>query len=103
VFDEIRRFDPEAAANEPKAPVAAELPHGGVVMYCTAWCPDCLRARLWLDEHGIEYTEVDVNAVPGAAAQVREWAEGKLITPTFDIDGTTVLNPDEDRLAELFG
>jgi glutaredoxin len=102
VFDEIRRFDPEAAANEPKAPLLSELPRGGIVMYCTAWCPDCLRTRLWLDEHGVEYTEVNVNAVPGAAAQVREWAEGKLITPTFDVDGSIVLNPDEDKLAEMF-
>ena len=101
LFDELRRIDPAAAAAEPSVPEAVELPHGGVVMYCSSWCPDCKRARVWLETRGIEYITVDVNGVPGAAAQVREWANGKLVTPTFDIDGTIVVNPDEARLSEL--
>ena len=42
-------------------------------------------------------------AIPGAAAQVRQWAEGKLITPTFDIDGTIVLDLDKDELKKVLG
>jgi glutaredoxin len=100
---EIRKIDPEAAAAEPQEPEPVELPTGGVVMYCTRWCPDCKRVRAWLQAHEVEYTEVDANAIPGAAAQVREWADGRLVTPTFDIDGTIVVNPDEAKLTELFG
>jgi len=100
---ELRRIDPDAAAREPKEPEAAGLPHGGIVMYCARWCRDCRKARAWLQERGLDYTEVDVNAVPGAAAQARQLADGKLVTPTFDIDGTIILDFDEAKLAEVLG
>jgi glutaredoxin len=103
VLAELRRIDPDAAAGAPAEPEAAELPHGGIVMYCTQWCSDCRRARKWLQARGLDYVEVDVNAVPGAAAQVREWADGNLVTPTFDIDGTIVVDFDEEKLAEVLG
>jgi hypothetical protein len=32
---------------------------------------------------------------------VREWANGNLVTPTFDIDGTIVVDFDQKRLAEV--
>jgi glutaredoxin len=97
----LREIDPEAAAAEPPEPEPVALPRGGIVMYCTRWCPDCRKARVWLQEHNLEYTEVDINAVPGAAQQVRQWAGGKLITPTFDIDGEIVLDFDVEKLKQL--
>ncbi len=98
----IRRIDPQAAAREPKElrPVG-ELPHGGVVMFCTKWCPDCKKARAWFWDHKIPYTEVDIYDTPGAEEQVRAWCKGKLITPTFDIDGEIVIDFDRMRLCEL--
>lgn len=103
LLDELRRIDPEAASTAARTPPpsSVELPKGGVVMYCSSWCPDCRRARAWLSEHGIVYTEVDVNAVPGAAKQVRAWANGNLVTPTFDINGTIVVDFDKEKLTEL--
>ncbi len=98
LLKEIARFDPASAAKLPQQPQAQPLPTGGIVMYCTRWCIDCRRARDWLRSNNLSYTEVDVNAVPGAAAQVRAWANGKLITPTFDIDGTIVVNFKEQEL-----
>jgi len=106
LFAELSRIDPAAAARAAAQPAKQEvppLPHGGIVMYCTKWCPDCRKARAWLQARNLNYVEVDVNAVPGAAAQVRQWAGGKLITPTFDIDGTIVLDFDQKRLEELLG
>ena len=35
---------------------------------------------------------------PAAAKQVRQWADGNLTTPTFDIDGTIVVDFQKDRL-----
>lgn len=79
------------------------LPHGGVVMYCTSWCPDCKRARIWLKERNIPYTEVDISITAGAAWQVRQWTHGLNSTPTFDIDGTIVVDFQPDRLREILG
>jgi len=98
----IRRIDPIAAAKEPEEfRVKAPLPHGGVVMYCTKWCPDCRRARPWLEEHKIPYTEVDIYSTPGAEDQVRAWCNGNLVTPTFDIDGEIVIDFDRMRLSQI--
>jgi glutaredoxin len=102
LLEELRRIDPEAAANEPDEPETVELPHGGIVMYCTKWCTDCKKARAWFAQHNLEYTEVDISSTPGAADQVRQWADGKLVTPTLDIDGKIVINPDQAELEELF-
>ncbi len=71
------------------------LPHGGVVMYCTAWCPDCKRARAWLAARSIPFAEVDITANPLAAKQVETWNHGNRTTPTFDIDGTIISDFDE--------
>jgi glutaredoxin len=97
---QLRAIDPEAAAQEPAEPEAGPLPQGGVVMYCTRWCQDCRTVRQWLASRGVSYVEVDVSSTPGAAEQVRLWAGGGLVTPTFDIDGEILVNPSEERLAE---
>jgi glutaredoxin len=102
LFDVLRKVDPEAAAREPKKeePEAQPLPDGGIVMYCTKWCPGCVRARRWFEERGLEYVEVDVNTVPGAVEQVMAWNDGDRTTPTFNIDGEIVTNWREAKLIE---
>jgi thioredoxin reductase (NADPH) len=70
-------------------------------MYCTFWCPDCRRARAWLQEHGLEYQEINISENVAAAAQVREWGNGYKISPTFDIDGEIVLNFDQQKLLQV--
>lgn len=99
----LREVDPEAAASEPEEEPVEEtaLPTGGIVMYCTKWCPACRRARNLFADLNLEYTEVDVNTVPGAAEQVIAWADGNRTTPTFDIDGTIIVNWNEAELRSV--
>jgi glutaredoxin len=103
ILEEIRKIDPQAAQKVAAQPEEEpqELPTGGVILYCTRWCPGCRLARRWLEQRGIPYTEVDVNASPEAAERVRGWANGKLLTPTYDVNGTIVVNNQWDRLSEL--
>jgi glutaredoxin len=103
LFSELRRIDPEAAQQASPEPEAQPLPYGGIVMYCTQWCTDCIQARAWLKERNLDYTEVDVYSVPGALEQAREWAGNRLITPTFNIDGTIVVDFDVARLEQVLG
>jgi glutaredoxin len=97
----IREIDPVVANRPDLKPKPVPLPHGGIVMYCTKWCPDCKRARTWLSERNLRYREVDINATPGAAEQVEQWANGNRTTPTFDIDGTIIVDFDEVKLKEV--
>jgi len=41
-----------------------------VRMYATGWCPYCQRARELLDAKGAAVETVDVDAVPGARAEM---------------------------------
>ena len=98
----IREIDPVAASREPKEKeMSVKLPHGGIVMYCTPWCPDCKIARIWLKDNNLPYTEVDIYSTTGAEDQVRAWNDGYLVTPTFDIDGTIIRDFQEDELKRV--
>lgn len=97
LFSEIKKLRPDYVELQQ---IKANLPHGGIVMYCTKWCPDCRRARLWLNERGLKFTEVDIMSTVGADDQVRKWTGGDLITPTFDIDGQIVIDFNEAKLKE---
>ena len=97
----LRQIDPQAAARAAAAKLSTEkviLPKGGIVMYCTKWCPACRRARNWFAERNLEYTEVDITITPEGAEQVKQWANGSRSTPTFDIDGTILVNWNEAAL-----
>jgi glutaredoxin len=100
LFEELAKLAPGAFA-QTVVSRDPDLPHGGVVMYCTQWCPDCKKARAWLKSHAIPYREVDIETNVKAARQVRDWAGGNQVTPTFDIDGKIVVDFDEDKLEEI--
>ena len=55
-------------------------------MYATSWCGDCRRARDFLDDHGVEYTEINIDHDPEAAAEVVR-RMGKRAIPQLVIDG----------------
>ena len=57
-----------------------------VVMYATSWCPDCRRAKHFLDTHGIAYSVIDVDADAAASAEVLARV-GKRAVPQLVIDG----------------
>jgi glutaredoxin len=102
LFGVLRRVDPEAALRAPtgSAPVSAELPKGGIVMYCTSWCPGCRRARAWFQARNLPFKEVDIDTNPAAVAQVKKWNNGNRTTPTFDIDGMILSVFNEQKMLE---
>ncbi|MCK4977063.1 MAG: hypothetical protein KAS36_09030, partial [Anaerolineales bacterium] len=51
--------------------------------------------------HNLEYTEVNISGNPQACAQLEEWTGGYRTTPTFDINGTIVIDFTEEKLSEV--
>ncbi len=98
----------EPSAEEEEAPAEAEEPAAAedepaLLMYCTPWCPDCKQAREWLDKHSIPYREVDVSRDLGARTRAAGYNEGRLHTPTFELEGDICVDFKPDRLSELLG
>jgi glutaredoxin len=102
LFRVLTELEPAAAAAwEAAQPKAAPAPTADLVLYCTPWCPTCPRARAYLEEHGIEYEEVDISSDRAAAERVRGWADGNETTPTFDIKGTVIVDFDRAKLDQV--
>jgi mycoredoxin len=57
-----------------------------VQVYTTSWCRDCRSAKQFLDTHGIEYTEIDVDADRAASDELVRQV-GKRAIPQLVIDG----------------
>lgn len=72
-------------------------------MYCAPWCADCRAARRYLDQRGLQFTEIDVSKDKAAEKRARELANGQLVTPTFDIEGTIILDFDQEKLDKTLG
>lgn len=106
--DNLQRALMNAAAEAKKHPEAAGLVaqnNGGVVVYSTAWCGYCRKAKAWLTKKGIAFTERDIEKDPGAAEELAGKAQRAGVkpngVPVIDARGTLVLGFDEQRLEQL--
>ena len=79
-----------------------------LIVYSAPWCHDCREAKRWLAKHNISYTDINIEAVPGAADEVVRQT-GKRAIPQFVIDGKWVqpYRPGEgflyEEMSELLG
>ena len=79
-----------------------------LTLYSASWCRDCREAKKFLAKHSIPYTEIDIEATPGAADEVLAHV-GKRAIPQFVIDGKWVQPYKPGRgfmhaeMSELFG
>lgn len=103
LFQVLAAIEP-ADANVPKIVTAPEAePDADVVLYCTAWCPDCRRAKAYLTERGISFVEVDITKNRAAALRVKQWTGGFETTPTIKIKDKIVVGFDQRKLYEILG
>lgn len=71
-----------------------------ITVYSTTWCSDCRRAKRWLDEHGVAYTNIDIEQDAGAAEYVRQVNDGNQSVPTIVFpDGVILVEPSTLDLA----
>ena len=65
-----------------------------VTMYTTTWCGYCQRLKAQMTREGIEFTEVDIERDPEAAAFVESVNGGNQTVPTLLFpDGSAATNP----------
>ncbi len=43
-----------------------------VQIYTTAWCPYCARVKRLFDGKAVRYQEIDIEATPGARAEMQQ-------------------------------
>jgi len=71
-----------------------------VKVYGADWCHMTNDTLSCLKRLGVEYSYINIERDPEAAAWVRAQNDGKEKKPTLDIDGTVVTEPDDEELAE---
>jgi mycoredoxin len=73
-------------------------------MYTTPWCGYCVRLKKLMQREGIEYAEVDIEAVPEAAELVMQANGGNRTVPTLVFAGGVALtNPSIDQVKAQLG
>ena len=91
---ELKKIIPDAEEKLKHLYPEDEKPTSDVIMYCTPWCPDCRKAREWLEKHNVTYEELDISRNLNLARQVRAWGAGHQITPAFEVKGEVILDFD---------
>jgi mycoredoxin len=75
-----------------------------IIVYASNWCPDCRRARRFLDRHQVPYEWVNIDRDSQAEAYVKGVNRGNRSVPTIVFsDGDILVEPDEDELAHKLG
>ena len=75
-----------------------------IIMYTTAWCGDCRRAKEFFAYHEIEYVNIDIDKEPRGAEFVKRVNNGNRSVPTIIFpDGTKMVEPSSWDLAEKLG
>ena len=76
------------------------MTQGKIIMYGAPWCPDCRRAKQFLEEQRVPYEWHDVDKDPEGLRYVQEVNDGKQIIPTIVFeDGSILVEPTNAELA----
>lgn len=71
-----------------------------VVMYGTAWCSDCRRARRVFEQTQTEFSYIDIEQDDAAREYVEQINNGNQSVPTILFpDGTILVEPSSAALA----
>jgi glutaredoxin len=71
-----------------------------IKVYGADWCEDTQETRAHLDELAIPYEYINVDRDPAANEWIKQQNGGKRQTPTVDIDGRILIEPENDELDE---
>lgn len=73
-----------------------------IVVYSTPTCGHCLNVKKYLQEKGVEYSEINVAEDEQARAEMIEKA-GRMAVPVILVDDAVVVGFDKAKLDRLLG
>ena len=73
-----------------------------ITVYSTPTCPFCIRAKQYLKDNNIQFTDYDVGANPARAQEMIK-KSGQMGVPVLDIDGSIVVGFDKEKIGSLLG
>ena len=72
-----------------------------ISFYSTRWCPDCYRSKRILDQRGVAYQYIDINADADGCAYVEKVNNGNRSVPTIVFpDGDILVEPSNATLSK---
>ncbi|KJJ85429.1 Glutaredoxin-like protein, YruB [Candidatus Omnitrophus magneticus] len=73
-----------------------------VLVYSSPSCPFCIRAKQFLKDKAIEFTDIDVSSDEEKAEEMVK-KSGQMGVPVIDIDGQIVVGFDRPKLSKILG
>lgn len=74
-----------------------------LVLYSTAWCPDCKRSKSLLDSQNIDYLDIDIGKDTDAYLFVEKLTRRVRIPTIIFPDGTILIEPSDEVLSRQLG
>jgi glutaredoxin len=97
----IATSEPTTTADEdPDAQLEAAKKTVKITLYGTSWCPHCKRARRFMNEKGLAFTDLDIESSPTDKVLL-ESINPKASIPTLDIEGEVMIGWSTPRFEEL--
>ena len=69
------------------------------IIYSTPTCPYCKNVKAYLQERGIEFTDIDVSQDEAFQKEMIE-KSGTMSVPVIDIGGVIITGFDKDKIDE---
>ncbi|MET0281172.1 MAG: glutaredoxin 3 [Steroidobacteraceae bacterium] len=79
-----------------------DTPAATVLMYTTGWCPYCMRARQLFEGKGVPFTEIDIDRVEGARAEMQA-RSGRTSVPQIFVGDRHLGGYDDTRALDARG
>ncbi len=99
--DRTERPKAERGSQKPKAEGIREArPYSGisVIMYMTAWCPYCDKARTYLRSLNVQLTEYNIEKDKSKKEEMLSKSGGSKGVPLIDIEGIIIKGYNQDAI-----
>jgi glutaredoxin len=104
LMDSAAKHASRTEGPSPRA-VVASASSTRVIVYGTAWCGYCKKARQWLTDNRVVFEDRDVEKEPDAAREIAEKAANAHVrvqgVPIIDFDGEIIAGYSAERMRRL--